>query len=396
MRALSLGMAIVAVVQLQAGAAPGELLTTTAPALTAAQPKATALNTGDASVSTQTGAMGYSYPIFVPPGRHGMQPALSLTYSSQAPIYGGIAAGWQLPIPIISLDTSNGRLVGPKTYASSMGGGRPLVPVTEALPTGTDGAYRAQNDATFTRYLHEPSSATSRWIAQTTDGVTYYFGDTSHTGGCAISDDYAPLTTMIDAFGNAVDYYYEAGVPGECRVSRISWGQNVPANQLEFARVTFVYAVPAYPACNGVPVGSDTSYRSGIKRVSGASQLSSLSITAFEHGQYGAPEHTRTIALAYNDSDASCANNYAPYRSLKSIVESAGITGDPVVTLPAVRFTYGDPTPASTPAKTTVPWHNAWGGTSIYGMLMWGQRFQTSQWPTVEAMMVDVDGDGPS
>lgn len=170
MRALSLGMAMVAVVQLTAGAAPGEFMTTPAPALTSEQPKPTALNAGDASVSNQTGAMQYSYPIQVPPGRHGMQPALSLAYSSQEPIYGGIAAGWQLPIPLISLDTSNGRY-WPKTYASSMAGGRPLVRVTETLPAGADAAYRAQNDATFTRYLHEPSSASSRWIAQTTDGV---------------------------------------------------------------------------------------------------------------------------------------------------------------------------------------------------------------------------------
>ena len=366
MRALSLGMAMVAIVQLRAGAAPGELLTTAAPALTSAQPKTASLNAGDASVSTQTGAMEYSYPIKVPPGRHGMQPALSLTYSSQAPIYGGIAAGWQLPIPIISLDTSNGRLAGPKTYASSMGGGRQLVVVNETLPPGTDGAYRAQNDATFTRYLHEVPSATSRWIAQTTDGVTYYFGDSSHGNkagvSCAFGDDYAPLTTMVDAFGNAVDYYYEPAASGECRIARISWGENTSngSNMQEFARATFVYATTPYAPCNGVAVGSDTSYRSGVKRVSGASQLSSISITAFEPGQSGSPEHTRTIALAYDDTAAACTNKYAPYRALKSITESAAITNAPLVTLPAVTFTYGDPTPASTPVKTTVPWHNAW------------------------------------
>ncbi|MEO6771827.1 MAG: SpvB/TcaC N-terminal domain-containing protein, partial [Kofleriaceae bacterium] len=393
-------MAMVTFVQLPAGAAPAELMTSPAGAVSSEAPKAAPLSAGDASVSTQTGALQYSYPIPVPPGRHGMKPALSLTYSSQAPIYGGIAAGWQLPIPIISLDTSNGRLVGPKTYASSMGGGRPLVAVSETLPSGMDGAYRAQNDATFTRYLHQVPSAPSRWIAQTTDGVTYYFGAPSHTGKCNVGDDYAPLTTMFDSFGNAVDYYYEEVVPGECRISRISWGQNTMngSNLQEFARVTFVYAMTPYAPCNGVPVGSDTNYRSGIKRVSGASQLDSISVTAFEPGLSGSPEHTRTIAIAYNDNDASCTNKYAPYRSLKSITESAGITNSPnspVVTLPPVTFTYGDPTPAATPTQTAVPWHNAWGGNNLYGALMWGQRFKTGgQWPTVEAMMVDVDGDG--
>jgi hypothetical protein len=77
-----------------------------APAIGSDPPKAADVRTGDASVSTQTGALQYSYPIKVPPGRHGVAPSLALTYSSQAPTYGGIAAGWSLPIGLIRDDTS--------------------------------------------------------------------------------------------------------------------------------------------------------------------------------------------------------------------------------------------------------------------------------------------------
>ena len=185
-RALALGMAMVTFVQLRAGAAPGDIFSIAAPNLSAEQPKAAALNPGDASVSTQTGALQYTYPIHVPPGRHGMQPSLGLTYSSQAPIYGTVAAGWSIPIPSIDLDTSNGRLADfkTKTFTSSMAGGRPLVPVSETLPAGFDAAYRAQNDSTFTRYLHRPATGPYPWIAQTTDGTTYYYAQADHSKGC--------------------------------------------------------------------------------------------------------------------------------------------------------------------------------------------------------------------
>jgi len=175
-RIIALGMALTAVVQVPASAAPVDVMAGAAPAPSAAQTKATPLNIGDASVSSQTGALEYSYPIHVPPGRQGMQPSLALAYSSQAALYGTLAAGWSIPIPIITLDTSNGRLASGKTYVSSLAGGRPLVSESEPRPSGYDGAYRAQNDTTFARYLHGAQQV-HQWIAQTTSGGTYRFGE---------------------------------------------------------------------------------------------------------------------------------------------------------------------------------------------------------------------------
>jgi len=50
-------------------AAPADTFSSPAPVLGSDPPKAAELRDGEASVSTQTGAMTYSYPITVPPGR---------------------------------------------------------------------------------------------------------------------------------------------------------------------------------------------------------------------------------------------------------------------------------------------------------------------------------------
>jgi hypothetical protein len=140
-------------------------------------PKASDIMDGDASVSTQTGALQYSYPIRVPPGRNGMVPHLALSYSSQAPIYGGIAAGWSLSIPEIREDTSQGRLrtnspevestqADPRAddrFVSTLAGGRPLIPVTEPTSSGVYKTYRAQNDTSFMRYERMNPGQSFRW-----------------------------------------------------------------------------------------------------------------------------------------------------------------------------------------------------------------------------------------
>jgi RHS repeat-associated protein len=420
-RALAFVMAIVALVQTSpVRAAPGDIFSVAAPAVGAATPKGADIGDGDASVAMQTGAFTYGYPISVPPGRHGMQPHLSLSYSSQAPIYGTIAAGWSLSIPIITLDTSQGRLVWQLTqqlkhYQSSMAGGRPLFQNFE--PSGTPaGVYlqvRAQNDATFTRYElgGDPSTGPAPfidevdqaywWRAFTTDGATLYFGhlDAGHAGGCAMTDEYAPLTRVKDTFGNEVNYNYTLGPGGDCVISSITWGRNNPANLADFATVAFFYSTLP---CLGVPVGSQTSYRTGTMIVTGASELDSITVTAYPPNAPGSPVHTRVYTLAYEAERADCFSaTHSPYRSLQSITESAWGVDSPRVDLPPVVFTYGSAS-LSYPAETpfTLPWlaNESIVPDSAYN-LGWGLRpappaDQPAQWPTVEAMMLDIDGDG--
>lgn len=140
---------------------PGDIFTISAPAIGDAPPATAAIADGDSGVATTTGAFTYSYPISAPPGRNGMQPNVSLSYSSQGAIYGGIAAGWSLSgFPIITEDTTGGRLwrqatvavpeQAPARYASSLSGNRPLISFPEPAPDGAV-TYRAQNDSTWVR-----------------------------------------------------------------------------------------------------------------------------------------------------------------------------------------------------------------------------------------------------
>jgi RHS repeat-associated protein len=414
----------------RAHADPADIFQIGAPAIGSEPPKAASISDGDVSVSSQTGALQYGYSIHVPPGRRGMQPHLALSYSSQAPIYGGLAAGWSLNIPIITEDTTLGRLwrqgtSATKVYKSSMTGDRPLVAVTEWASDGAAQQYRAQDDATFTRYELLPAGSAYLWKALTTDGVAHYFGDSDHfsggAGACSfVSDGYAPLTREVDPFGNEVNYYYTGGVDsGECRIDHITWGLNAGAGVSDFASATFLYSTASQPlgACNdGIPIGSQSSYRTGDRIMTGASELDQINVYAYPPGgDPSAAVHTRVVTLAYDRApnvstqgascptcvgNGSCSGSHAPFRALASIQESAWGTDSPRVDLPAVTFSYGDanivypsPPPDYTPSclwpfQSGVPFN-------MRCNLGWGYRFpEGPKPPTVEAMLLDVDGDG--
>ena len=244
-------MALVTVVSIRpAHADPADIFPLGAPTIGADQPKASALMDGDASVATQTGALQYSYPIQVPPGRNGVQPHLALTYSSQGPIYGGIAAGWSLSIPMITEDTVQGQLANEvlgvptvtKRYSSSMAGGRPLITVTE--PSGDDviASYRAQNDTSFVRYQRVAGAFS--WRAFSPDGTVYYFGDTDHAACAVLSDGYAPLTRTVDPFQETRSITPTAKRTANAASTR-SVGARTPGRiSALFAAVTFQYGQP--------------------------------------------------------------------------------------------------------------------------------------------------------
>jgi hypothetical protein len=98
MRRLSQAAALVAVLSATAWlvAEPRDVLEVAGPVATEhIGPKPKAISLGDGSVSSKTGACSYAFPIEVPLGRSGMQPALSLRYSSDQPLYGSVVgAGW--------------------------------------------------------------------------------------------------------------------------------------------------------------------------------------------------------------------------------------------------------------------------------------------------------------
>jgi len=419
-RSTAVLMAVVTGLTLRpASSAPADIFSMPAPVLGAEVPKASSIKTGDASVATQTGAMTYSYPVAVPPGRNGMAPRLALNYSSHAAIYGGIAAGWSLDIPTISEDHAYGRLrtrspeveqqqqqgldpLADDRFVSSLAGGRPLVLTGEAMAAGVYGNYRAQNDGSYARYERMNANQGFYWRVRSTDGTEMRFGEVARTSGCAsISPQHAPLTTMSDPFGNEVWFSYSPGLQsGECRLTSISWGYNASAgiNQ-PFASVAFGWSESPLCAGNVYP-GSFRDYRTGTLVVTGASKLTTITSTAFPIGQPGAPEHTRVITLGYDAQTEQCNRHHAPYRSLTSIQESAWIGSNVQrVDLPPVTFGYGGVPMLTTQANPPLgtPWNGDYQSPGIDGRhaLSWGYRRPSDdRWPTVEAMTLDVNGDG--
>jgi RHS repeat-associated protein len=391
-----------------ASAAPADIFQSAAPMPGAGAPKATEVKAGDASVATETGAMQFGFPITVPPGRQGAQPSLSLGYSSQGSIYGGLAAGWSLSIPMIAENTTYGRLrthyglaeaqqSDPRfddLFTSSLAGGRILYKVDElaALPANTYGYYRAQNDSSFARYERMNATSTFRWRVLTTDGGTMYFGDngTDAAGACAsiLSDGYAPLTKTVDSFGNSVRYKYALDPSSsECRIDSISYGANANAGLADIAKVSFVYnASQSCPVGGTSPIGSQSSYRTGTKIVTGVAGIGKIKAESFPNGLAAAAAHTREITMTYDTPGVfagNCTLSYAPYRILTSVQESAwgaDLAAMPRVDLPAVTMEYG-----SAYINRT---------TAISGPPLPGGKRLLNHWPSVDRMLIDVNGDG--
>ena len=208
------------------------------------------------------------------------------------------------------------------------------------------------------------------------------------------SDGFAPLTRAVDAFGNEVAYEYGIGSSlASAGSSRSSWGQNAAAGLTDpFARVVFNWI--RAPQCGDIETGSQRDYRTGTLIVTGASKLMSITATAFPPGSPTTPEHARAVTLDYSAADESCTTTHAPLRLLTSIQESAFGTDSPRVDLPAVTFEYGDATIDHVTPRPPLPGAPWAGSEPRRRNLGWGYRRTDGRWPTVEAMMLDLDGDG--
>jgi RHS repeat-associated protein len=144
-----------------------------------AQSDQNSVNAGSISSTVKTqlpqaddasGALLYSYPIEVPPGRSGLQPDLALRYSSQANrISGAFGQGWDIGIPAIERTSKQGvdHLYANPTFVSSLSG---------ELVMSASGTYvsRFENGD----FLSSTFDGTS-WTVKDKKGTTYLFGSAS-------------------------------------------------------------------------------------------------------------------------------------------------------------------------------------------------------------------------
>ncbi|MCP4903218.1 MAG: hypothetical protein GY906_40165 [bacterium] len=401
---------------------PGSVLNAIDPLRSAPAQETRALDVGDMTVASRTGAFEYSYPIVVPPGRLGNQPSLALTYSSQGALRGGIAAGWSLNIPEISLEFPEGRSPDGPTkggvYVSSMSGGHRLVEVEEPVISGVGGwigfqtAYRAEYDDQYIRYSIDPDDdAGMKAVAMTLDGMAYFFGGRFNLGldlGALNHAGRWPLTSALDRFGNVVDYHYgriEGPVPDQTEefyLDHIEYGENNSAELEHHAKLEFDFVQEPPCGSSTVAPGAKLDHRWEWLRTRGARKLHSIR-TMVKDAPGGDYRTVRIVVLNYHRDAESCVAQHGPLRLLSSITEyapkKAGDTnpGDPVsnptkwTSEPPVSFDYG-------------PLARSWKDESLTptGLFFLGKGSRTRpetgtismKWPTLDDMLLDLNGDG--
>jgi RHS repeat-associated protein len=378
-------------------ASPGDPLGESGPGLESSAPSPSTFEAGEYGVSEKNGAATYSLPIVVPPGRAGMAPKLALTYSSQAPLRGGVAAGWTLDLPVIRRDFTNGAL-GPAQYSATLKGavGR-LIPVPSDISVTGGASFRTRIDDTFTRF----EFTGAYWIAFSGDGVRHVFGDSS-TATDGVTRWY--LTAEIDRLGNAISYIWQpifapstssAAHPVDYQLQRIEYTSNSAAGLLPYARVDLSYE--AWETCGGgnVPKGARVSYvpalgsyqgnsggnyPDGIPVYESAERLHAINVSVRDTSS-SAWRVVRTMTPQFNAAALACTGPSAPLRVLDRLEVVSYDAHGTATPLPPLRFTYGAVERTFSNSVTlTTPLANS------------GQRaFRAA---TLASQLVDVDGDG--
>jgi RHS repeat-associated protein len=229
----------------QTSSSPANFVTKALPGGAAAKPFVTsqqlALPKGEGSIQgmgesftpqLSSGTGTFSVPIALPAGRAGVNPTLTLSYSTSGG-NGPLGIGWSMGVPFISRQTDKGfpRYVDsakwtPQEDRFIYNGGQELVPVSNADAQRIDGApvppelatfqqYRARVEGAFMRFFRAPDG--SRWVVQSKDGTRFDFGAApgSPVGSAVQSDPEDPrrifawtLVRMSDAHGSSVQYQY--------------------------------------------------------------------------------------------------------------------------------------------------------------------------------------------
>ena len=176
-----------------------------------------------------TGTGNFSVPIAVPAGRLGVQPQLSLGYSTGSG-NGPFGLGWQLSLPGVSRRTSRGipryaDAAGPGTGGLRadvfvLSGAEDLVPVQGSYPGRV--RYRPRTEGLFARIEHVRDASGNYWEVRGKDGLLTRYGTPRPDGAGAtwrdpavVADPGDPgrvfgwrITATQDALGNLIRYEY--------------------------------------------------------------------------------------------------------------------------------------------------------------------------------------------
>jgi RHS repeat-associated protein len=159
-----------------------------------------------AQVDESSGALQYEIPLNIPPGRNGLQPNLSLTYSSKQPYEGSsVGYGWTLNIPYIETLNKRGadKMFNETYFSSSISG-------ELASSTASSTIYMPKvEDGSFLKYEY----VSNIWRMTDKNGTVYTFGTSSNSrqvvSGTSTIAKWM-LEEVRDVNNNFITYQYES------------------------------------------------------------------------------------------------------------------------------------------------------------------------------------------
>lgn len=200
----------------------------------------------DAPEASNLGTANLNFPLKLPPGRQGMQPEVSINYTSGSG-NGWLGLDWDVSLPSIEIDTRWGvpRYSTEKETETYLLEGEQLSPLAhraELQDRTADKTFHARVEGDFARIIRHGNHPDNYWWSVTyTNGTSGYYGGRPETGvmdEAVLRDDSGniarwALTEVRDLSGNFMRYY--CNVVNDNGLSNSS----VPGRQLYLDHITY-------------------------------------------------------------------------------------------------------------------------------------------------------------
>lgn len=256
-----------------------------------------------------TGQARTSVPLFVPPGRKGIQPSLALSYSNGGG-NGWLGVGWGLEVGSIQRSTKFGppRYDMLDTFVFSFQGVQ-----SELVPIG-GGEYRAKDEGLFLKFTFNGSS----WVVWDKNGIRYSFGSSDSSRQISNGRYFKwCLDRLTDTNGNYMTISYLSYSDEDNKqlyLSQIAYTGNEVTGETPTHTVEFFSPMRIDPVYSFI-IGNQVIMRRRLEQVD-------MKVS----GQLA-----RRYALSYRQSA----------RTGRSLLESVTEYGkDGVASLPPTRFSY--------------------------------------------------------